>query len=127
MITDIISSVLGLIDKVIPDPKQAADAKQKILELQQQGELAFLQASSQVVVAEAQSESWLARNWRPLTALTFTTIIANNYLVYPYMSLFGLPTVMLAIPPDMWDLMKIMIGGYVAGRSIKQAVEAWKK
>lgn len=31
----------------------------------------------------------------------------------------------LTIPPDMWDLLKLAIGGYVAGRSVEKAVSAY--
>jgi hypothetical protein len=120
IVTDIISSVLGIIDKIIPDPKQAAEAKLKLLELQQSGDLALVQASSQIVTAEAQSSSWLAANWRPLTALSFVTIIVNNYIIYPYLKLFGLPGAMMEIPPDMWRLLDVMLGGYVVSRGFEK-------
>jgi len=76
-----------------------------------------------IVKAEAQSESWLARNWRPLTMLTFVFIIANNYIIYPYLSMFGVGAQALEIPPDMWALLKIGLGGYVVGRSVEKAVK----
>ena len=31
----------------------------------------------------------------------------------------------LTIPPDMWDLLKLGIRGYVAGRSVEKAVSAY--
>jgi hypothetical protein len=51
----------------------------------------------------------------------FGAIIANNYIIHPYVSLFFEDaSVMLAIPPDMWSLLKIGIGGYVVGRSVEK-------
>lgn len=52
----------------------------------------------------------------------FGVIVANNYVVAP---IFG--TTQAEIPPDMWDLLKLGVGGYVVGRSTEKAVKLWKK
>ena len=83
-----------------------------------------LQAS--VVIAELQSGAWLAQNWRPITMLTFVAIIANNYILYPYLSLFWGEAPVLEIPPDMWGLLKIGLGGYVVGRSAEKVAKVIK-
>ena len=31
------------------------------------------------------------------------------------------------IPPDMWDLLKLGVGGYVVGRSAEKGIKAWKE
>lgn len=67
--------------------------------------------------AEVKSESWMARNWRPSLMLSFTYIIVHTYVFVP---LFGLTHV--DIPPDMWGLLKLGIGGYVLGRSGEKIV-----
>ena len=59
--------------------------------------------------------------------LLFAAIIGNNYIIYPYLSLFWMDAPMLEIPPDMWDLLKIGLGGYVVGRSGEKMVNTWKK
>ena len=87
--------------------------------------LTELQAS--VIIAEMKSGTWLAQNWRPITMLTFVAIIANNYILYPYISLFWASAPMLEIPPDMWGLLKIDIGGYVIGRSAESITRELKK
>lgn len=50
----------------------------------------------------------------------FGLIIANNYLIVP---LLGTP--MADIPPDMWELLKLGVGGYVIGRSVEKGVKVW--
>ena len=86
--------------------------------------LTELQAS--VVIAEMKSGAWLAQNWRPITMLTFVAIIANNYILYPYLALFWNDAPMLEIPPDMWGLLKIGLGGYVVGRSVEKVAKVIK-
>jgi uncharacterized membrane protein (DUF106 family) len=83
---------MKLIDKLIPDPAAKAEAQQKLLELQQQGRLAELQADSveaQEVTKRAQadmaSDSWLSKNIRPMTLI----FILGGYFVFAMMSAFG--------------------------------------
>jgi hypothetical protein len=75
-----LNAILGignkLIDHFFPDPKQAEEAKLKLLEMQQTGELAQLNAdvSEQNNVsdrwkADANSDSALAKNIRPMTLI----------------------------------------------------------
>ena len=88
--------------------------------------LELLKAQANIIVAEAKG-SFLAANWRPIIMLLFGVIIANNYIIYPYLSLFFEDAPMLDIPPDMWALLKIGLGGYVVGRSVEKAVTNYKK
>ena len=115
-----------LIDKIFPDPEAKAKAQAQLLELHQKGELAELDAAMQVVVAEASSGNKLASSWRPITMLVFVAIIANNYILAPYLSALFSFEVVLDIPKDMWDLLKIGLGGYIVGRSTEKAVNKWK-
>jgi hypothetical protein len=70
-----------------------------------------------IIIAETKSQSWLARNWRPILMLTITAIIANNYVFFPYASLFTEKVTMLTLPDHLWALLKIGVGGYIVGRS----------
>lgn len=96
--------------------EKAAEAELKTTQLQQS-----------VIVAEAQGGSWLQRSWRPITMLTFVAIIANNYIIAPYTGALFDFTVTLDIPPDMWGLLKLGIGGYILGRSAESSVKYWKQ
>ncbi len=84
-----------------------------------------IDAQSKIIQAEANSGSWLAQNWRPMTMLVFVFIIANNYIIYPYLSMFTDKATMLQIPNDMWQLLKLGLGGYVVGRSVEKSVKAY--
>lgn len=117
---------MGLIGKFFPDPAERAQAELNLLAMHQAGELKELDAAMQVIMAEAKSEHFLVAAWRPITMLTFVFIIANNYIIYPYLSLFWPDAPTLAIPPDMWDLLKLGLGGYVVGRSVEKGIKNWK-
>ena len=115
-----------LLDKFFPDKDEAAKAKIKLVEMQMNGELSKLQVRAGIITAEANSEHFLVAAWRPITMLVFVFIIANNYILYPYLSLFIDNAPKLEIPPDMWDLLKIGIGGYTVGRTIEKSVKSYK-
>ena len=55
----------ALINKLFPDPIQAADAKLKLLELQQNGELAIMTAQTDINKEEAKSTNWFVAGARP--------------------------------------------------------------
>ena len=87
----------------------------------------ILEQQASVVRAEATGESFMQRNWRPITMLTFVFIIANNYILFPYLQLFFSTGVALTIPPDMWGLLRLGLGGYVVGRSVEKSVKAYSE
>lgn len=78
---DAILGVAGkVLDRVIPDPAQKAEAQLKLAELAQNGELAELAADGKEqdnltsrLQADMVSDSWLAKNIRPL-ALVFILV-----------------------------------------------------
>ena len=125
MIRNILEVVTGpvtdLISEFVEDPDERArlEAQFQLALLQQESTL--VSATRDIVVAEAQSESWIARNWRPITALTFTAILANNYILVPWLRAFGVETIaVLDMPPELFTLLTVMIGGYVVGRSLEK-------
>jgi len=118
----LVGGLFSVIDKAVSDQDEAARIKARLQEMVLTGQMKEIEAAAAVIVAEARSESWIARSWRPLLMLLFGVIIANNYLVVP---LFGTPAA--DIPPDMWDLLKLGVGGYVLGRSVEKGVRVWKE
>jgi len=121
IIGPLLSGLIGVVDKAVEDKDQAAQIKAQLTQAAMTGQLKELEAASKVIVAEAQGDSWLQRNWRPLLMVMFGVIIANNYLVVP---IFNTPAA--DIPPDMWDLLKLGVGGYVVGRTAEKGLKTWK-
>ena len=69
-----------------------------------------------VVVAEAQSDSWIAKNWRPVTMVIFVGLIVCRF--------FGVvPSNMSPMEYErLWDLVEVGLGGYVVSRSVEKIV-----
>lgn len=86
----IIPALTGLLEKLLPDPKAAADAKLRLLELAQQGELAQLDADMKTALgqmdvnkAEAQSGSVFIGGWRPAVGWVCVIGLAYQFLLWP--------------------------------------------
>lgn len=73
-------------------------------------------AAALVVAAEAQSDSWIAKNWRPMTMVIFVGLIVARF--------FGLVPSHMSITEyeRLWDLVEVGMGGYVVSRSVEKIV-----
>ncbi len=110
----LITSLLpNLLDKLFPDPEKANEAKLKLLELQQSGQLAELQATTNLALEqikvnakEAESPSLLVSGWRPSVGWTCVAGLAYEFLARPIAIGFGYPF------PDlpMGDLNTLLFG-----------------
>ena len=69
-----------------------------------------LATAARLVAAEAGGQSWLQRNWRPLTMLCFLFLVMADS--------FGLLAFRLSV--EAWGLLQIGLGGYVVGRSVEK-------
>lgn len=96
----LLDSLLGiggkLIDKLIPDPAQKAEAQLKLAELEQSGELAKMANETKIYEVEQSnvterwkddmaSDSWLSKNIRPMSLVA----IFVGYFLFAFMSAFG--------------------------------------
>mgnify|MGYP006302137855 CR=1 FL=1 len=127
ILTGAVKPVTDLVDNLHTSEKEKAEIKKSIFEMKNNLMTQLIKSKGEIIKAEAESEHFLTATWRPITALVFVAIIANNYIIAPYMEVFMRTKIILKIPPQMWDLLKIMIGGYVVGRSAEKGVRVWKK
>ena len=76
---------MKVLDKFIPDPEAKAKAQQELLQMQQEGKLAELNADNieaqeltKRQSADMMSDSWLSKNIRPMT-LVFILVTYTNF------------------------------------------------
>jgi len=126
----VLEGVIGLVDQAVEDKDKANELKAQLEHVFKNADLTKfveqMKAQKDIIVAEATSSSWLARNWRPGIMALFGIIIFNNYILNPWLGAMFSVNVMMEIPPQMWQLLKIGLGGYVVGRSTEKAVKYWK-
>jgi len=119
--------VFDVIDKAVTDKDEANRLKTQIQSQLIDSEDSVVKARMQIILAEANGESWAQRNWRPVLMLVIVAIVANNYLIAPYLgAMFGVG-LMLDLPSSLWDLMTLGVGGYIGARTIDKGVENWKQ
>lgn len=128
-LTEVMSAAKGIISEFVADPTQKLAASEKLAELQAtyqaklvDADMEYVKAQADVIMAEAKSESWIARNWRPITMLVFVFIIAYDFILAQIFSLKLLP-----IPEDLWALIKLGLGGYVIGRSAEKIAATYSQ
>jgi hypothetical protein len=86
---------MKVLDKFIPDPEAKAKAQKELLQMQQEGRLAELNADNieaqeltKRQQADMGSDSWLSKNIRPLSLIA----LFFAYIIFAVMSAFGINT-----------------------------------
>jgi hypothetical protein len=118
-----------LIDRLLPDPEQKAKAQLELLQMQQNGQLAQIQAEiagQQEVTkrwqADMASDSWLSKNIRPLTLI----FILCAYFIFSMMSAFGIETRGAYVELlGQWGI--VVMTAYFAGRSVEKVMDMKEK
>lgn len=108
-----------LIEKFIPDPQQAADAKLKMLEMAQKGELAVLDADMKLALGQMEINKEEAKTdmfrggWRPATGWACVAGLVYQFLAQPLVPWFA-AVIGLTVPPlppiDNETLMVLLTG-----------------
>jgi uncharacterized membrane protein (DUF106 family) len=119
---------MKVLDKFIPDPEAKARAQKELLQMQQEGKLAELNADNieaqeltKRQEADMASDSWLSKNIRPMTLVfillvysTFATMSAWDIEVNNnYVELLG-----------QWGM--LIMSFYFGGRSLEKIMEMKK-
>jgi len=118
-----------ILDKVFPDPAQAEQAKLKLLEMQQNGELAQIAADTaeqqeltKRQQADMLSDSWLSKNIRPMTLI----FILGGYFVFAMMSAFGQDANEKYVELlGQWGM--LIFSFYFGGRSLEKIIDMREK
>ena len=124
-IGSILSIGSKIIDKLWPDPAAADAAKIELLKMQQNGELAQLQAdvSEQQEVTKRQqadmiSDSWLSKNIRPMTLIA----ILAGYFTFAMMSAFDIDTKGAYVELlGQWGM--LIMSFYFGGRTLEKIID----
>jgi hypothetical protein len=113
-----------VIDRIWPDPAQAAAAKFELFKLQQSGDLAQMAGQMQINQEEAKSSSLLVSGWRPFIGWVCGVACAWNWLLLGVVKVvaefFG-HSITLS-PADVTEMMPILMGmlGLGAYRTVEK-------
>ena len=119
LIGDLFKPVTTLVDNVHTSDEEKFKIKKEMSRIQSDVQIKLLDYEKQMVIAkssaitaEANGQSWMQRNWRPITMLTFLGLVVCDS--------FGLLAFRLA--DQAWTLLQIGMGGYVIGRSCEKVL-----
>ena len=123
---DLISSIGNTIKQFVTTDADRLAASERLAQIQANFEIAIAQADEEfakaqqaVIVAEAEGQSWLQRNWRPMMMLFFAVVIGwivwtggfvNNRELNP------------SFVMEILSIIKVGLGGYVIGRSAEKII-----
>lgn len=114
-----------ILDKVIPDPEAKAKAQAALMELQQKGELAQLQADmneqdnlTKRAEADMKSDSWLSKNIRPMTLI---------FILAVYTTFAGMSAVDIEVNNNYVELLgqwgMLIMSFYFGGRTLEKIMD----
>ena len=116
MALDPVSALLDIggkvMDRLWPDPAQAAAAKLELFKLQQSGELAVIAGQMDINKVEAANPSVFVSGWRPSVGWVCSSGLAIQFVVGPLAewgsTLYGTPVKFPQM--DMGTMMPLLLG-----------------
>ena len=120
---------MKVLDKFIPDPEAKAKAQKELLQMQQEGKLAELNADNieaqeltKRQQADMASDSWLSKNIRPMTLI---------FILLVYTLFAGLSAADIEVNNNYVELLgqwgMLIMSFYFGGRSLEKIMEMRKK
>jgi hypothetical protein len=116
---------MKLVDKFFPNPEDKAKAQLELLQMQQNGELAQINADiaeqqelTKRQQADMMSDSWLSKNIRPMTLIAILT----GYFVFAMMSAFDIDTNKTYVELlGQWGM--LIMSFYFGGRTLEKIMD----
>ncbi len=132
-IGNVFTPVADLVDNVHTSEEEKLELKNKLISLQNEVtkgqmdllsknidlEQKFLEAQTSILTAETNSDSWLAKSWRPITMLIFLAMTTGHAL--------GLIEMSQEMSDNYFALVKIGLGGYIVSRGVEKAAPSLVK
>ena len=110
-----------LVERWFPDKDEQDKRKADLVSMAMSGDLEVLQTQAGIITAEAQGDSWLQRNWRPITMLWLSGLVGAHWLG------FTPPNLSEAQVVGLLDIVQVGLGGYVVGRSAEKVMKEYKR
>lgn len=119
IITGAIGAVTNLIDELVTTDEEKGVIKNELRRVENMFaekvldyESKILAVRANIIMTEAKGDSWLQRSWRPITMLTFLSLVVLHHAGW----------LAIELTDQMWELLKIGIGGYIGSRGIEKIV-----
>jgi uncharacterized membrane protein (DUF106 family) len=128
-LTALVDVGMKVLDKFIPDPEAKAKAQKELLQMQQEGRLAELNADNieaqeltKRQEADMASDSWLSKNIRPMTLI---------FILVVYTAFAGLSAAEIEVNNNYVELLgqwgMLIMSFYFGGRTLEKIMDMKKK
>lgn len=68
----------------------------------------------------------LLESWRPVMMYIFMYIISQYYIINPIAEFFVPGLKLKDLPPEIWTLLTVAVGGYITSRGVEKGIKIWK-
>ena len=123
LVGGLLGKVFGTVDKYVTNKGEAVKLKAELKMAFVDVEKQLIEAPASIIIAEAQSESWITRTWRPI----FMILLMGSMVVSVIGGMAGYGLNIAAgwdsINDKAWLIMQIGLGGYVGGRTIEKTAK----
>ena len=123
-LSGVVKPIIDLVDNLTTTDEERGKLKNELTKIENEFlgkaleyESKLLDSQGRIVEAEAKGQSWLQRNWRPITMLTFLILVVCDSFGWLAFRLSG----------EAWTLLQIGLGGYVVGRTGEKIIEKIRK
>jgi hypothetical protein len=130
-VKDLVDLAGGVIKDFVPDPTKKLELQSQLSEAQLTLTSKAMDISSQlvaaqssIITAEAQSSSWLEKDWRPMLMLFFAVVI--GFAIFNGAHDLAGRSIDPNLISDAMTIVKIGVGGYVAEPVVTNAINALK-
>jgi Holin of 3TMs, for gene-transfer release len=110
LLDSVVELGVKLLDRVIPDPVQKAQAQLELMKLQQSGELASMTAQTDINKVEAANASLFVSGWRPFIGWVCGVALTYQYIARPFLVAFMPSYQFPGLDDNLWQLMMGMLG-----------------
>lgn len=112
VVTGLAGPLFGLVDSLFTSDEERAEAKRKLIEMEQRGELAQIAVN----MKEAESEHLFVSGWRPAVGWVCVAAFAYSFVLQPFASflalVLGADKALLEALPDLEldSMMPVLLG-----------------
>lgn len=122
----LVSLILPVVDKLIPDPVKRAEAQKEIIKTISGSEDRIYDAMKEVMVADSTSDSKYTKNARPTLVYWSLGMVSLIIFLAPFGYDKSILLSLSKIPAELWQLMTVGVGLFTLGRSGEKIMRTYK-
>jgi hypothetical protein len=116
-----------LIEKIFPDKAEQDQAKLELQKALNEASSKVIEAQKDVITTEMNNGGF-ASQWRSYLMMICIAIVGYNWIIVSllnaFLKPFGLPIESVPVPPELWTLVTVGLGGYLGKETMSAYSQA---